>query len=146
YSTPYAQCHRIAQLLEGQRHLFVLDEFEWVRAPSQPPQAWEYISTLLRAFGNRRLGAHGSFCLVTSRTPVPQLSEGQRDIPVRGLDPEDAVRLLRSTNKVRGGEEELRRVAIGVNGHALMLTLLEGPADQINIAGLRADSSDQVRD
>ncbi len=76
------------------------------------------------------LNSHPSQCnkvLITSR-PRPlgfhkPPSNCMQEYPVKGLEVDEAVELLRK-HRVKASEEELRKVAISCEGHALSLTLL----------------------
>ena len=123
-STSLSRCERLAQLLQRDRHLLLLDGLEvlqWQQTPSPGSLRDRAMALLLEELAVDNPG----LCVVTSRIPVdlPGDSGEVIHVPLEGIRP-DAGRALLTSLRVRGSDADLRRVAGTCAYHALSIKLL----------------------
>jgi hypothetical protein len=124
--TAWEKGERLAKLVGHRRTLLVLDGLEPLQ---NPPGAQEgrlrdpSLQALLRELAGFNMG----LCVITTRTPVADLSDHEgssvRRRDLEHLSGDEGARLLRALG-VKGDEAELRRASDEFSGHCLALTLL----------------------
>jgi tetratricopeptide (TPR) repeat protein len=122
---PEERGQRLAELLQRQRNLLVLDGFQWLQEQEgdlgkiKSPAIQSLICTL--AVQNKGL------CVISTRLPVLDLAYlAETTAPVlelKNLSSQAGAELLKSLG-VRGPDEELEQASTEVQGHALALNLL----------------------
>jgi tetratricopeptide (TPR) repeat protein len=122
---------RLRKWIGKRRSLLVLDGLEPFQKPPTPREEGgkitnEALRRLIRHLATQMNG----LCVITSRFAVQDLKDliGEdeaREISLRGLDRESAVRLLKKRG-LRGPEEEFNKAALDYNNHPLSLSVLAG--------------------
>lgn len=117
---------RLAQLIQEQRTLLILDGLEPLQHPPGPLRGDltdPALQALIRSLGESNPG----LCVVTTRERVTDISEmsssRQQTIDLNTLLPSFGAQLLTEFG-VNGDESELRAASREVDGHALALILL----------------------
>jgi predicted ATPase len=124
--TAWEKGERLAKLVGHRRNLLVLDGLEPLQ---NPPGAQEgrlrdpSLQALLRELAGFNMG----LCVITTRTPVADLSDHEGSSALRRelehLSSHAGAQLLRALG-VKGDEAELRNASDEFSGHCLALTLL----------------------
>src|SRR6516225_2028687 len=124
--TAWEKGERLAKLVAHRRTLLVLDGLEPLQNPPGPQEGRlrePSLQALLRELAAFNLG----LCVITTRTPVPEIADHERTSALRRdleqLSSDAGAKLLRALG-VKGNEEELRSASDGFSGHCLALTLL----------------------
>src|SRR5262245_15775464 len=124
--TAWEKGERLAKLVAHRRTLLVLDGLEPLQNPpgSQEGRLREpALQALLRELAAFNTG----LCVITTRTPVADISDHERSSALRRslehLSSDAGAKLLRASG-VKGHEEELRKASDEFSGHCLALTLL----------------------
>jgi tetratricopeptide (TPR) repeat protein/transcriptional regulator with XRE-family HTH domain len=122
---------RLIGQVKNHRTLLVLDGLEPLQKPptarekgGQITQANEALRWLIRHLARHMDG----LCVITTRSPVQDLEDLKsggwaREICLGGLEPADAVRLLKHQD-LQGSEELFNEAARGYNHHPLSLSVL----------------------
>jgi tetratricopeptide (TPR) repeat protein len=124
--TAWEKGERLAKLIGNRRTLLVMDGLEPLQ---NPPGAQEgrlrepSLQALLRELAGFNMG----LCVITTRTPVADLSDHEGSSALRRalehLSSHAGAQLLRALG-VKGDEAELRSASEEFSGHSLALTLL----------------------
>jgi len=121
--SPWEKGERLAELVRKQRTLLVLDGVEPLQQPPEGRLKDPALQTLLRELAHSNPG----LCIVTTRLAVDDLKDfagtSVETIDLDNLAPEAGASYLARLS-VKGTDEELRRAAKDLDGHALALTLL----------------------
>ena len=123
----YEKGRRLAQLVNEQRALLILDGLEPLQYAPTSPTAGELkdqgLSALLKGLAANNKG----LCVVTTRTPIPDLRAYWQttapEVELLRLSKEAGIALLRSLG-VNGRQEEFETLVEVVKGHALTMNLL----------------------
>jgi tetratricopeptide (TPR) repeat protein len=119
------RAHMIAAMLRTRRYLFVLDGIE-VLQHQEADRYGELVSNALREFLSLfATPQHDSFCLITSRAPLVDLTNAREytQYGVEGLTANEGHELLRNAGVIRP-DSELDRIVATWSGHALTLSLI----------------------
>jgi hypothetical protein len=124
--TAWEKGERLAKLISHRRSLLILDGLEPLQNPPGPQEGRlrePSIQALLRELAGFNMG----LCVITTRTPVADLSDHEGSSALRRalghLSSHAGAQLLRALG-VKGDEAELRRASDEFSGHCLALTLL----------------------
>jgi hypothetical protein len=124
--TAWEKGERLAKLVAHRRTLLVLDGLEPVQNPPGPQEGRlrePSLQALLRELAAFNLG----LCVITTRTPVPDIAEHEGTSALRRdldqLSSDAGAKLLRA-HGVKGEEAELQSASDEFSGHCLALTLL----------------------
>ena len=124
--TAWEKGERLAKLIAHRRTLLVLDGLEPLQNPPGPQEGRlrePSLQALLRKLAAFNMG----LCVITTRTPVADISDHERTSALRRslehLSSDAGAKLLRALG-VNGHEAELRNASDDFRGHCLALTLL----------------------
>jgi serine/threonine protein kinase len=124
--TAWEKGERLAKLVARRRTLLILDGLEPLQNPPGP-QEGRLREPSLQAFLRELAAFNKGLCVITTRTPVADISDHERTSALRrDLEhlPSDAgAQLLRALG-IKGDEAELRSASDEFSGHCLALTLL----------------------
>lgn len=122
----WSKGERLAQLVQQNRTLLILDGMEPLQHPPGPLEGEltdPGVKALLRGLGENNPG----LCVVTTRETVPDIADmgetRRLTIDLTALTPGFGAQLLREYG-INGDDEELRQASRDVQGHALTLILL----------------------
>jgi hypothetical protein len=124
--TAWEKGERLAKLVAYRRTLLVLDGLEPLQNPPGP-QEGRLREPSLQALLRELAAFNTGLCVITTRTPVADISDHERTSALRRdleqLSSDAGAQLLRALG-VQGDDAELRRAANEYHGHCLALTLL----------------------
>jgi hypothetical protein len=124
--TPWEKGERLAKLIGRRRTLLVLDGLEPLQNPPGP-QEGRFRDPSLQALFRKLAAFNMGLCVITTRTPVADLSDHERSSALcrvlEHLSSHAGAELLRAQG-VKGDEAELRSASDEFSGHCLALTLL----------------------
>jgi serine/threonine protein kinase len=126
HGTAWEKGERVAKLVAHRRTLLVLDGLEPLQNPPGP-QEGRVREPSLQALLRELAAFNTGLCVITTRTPVADISDHERaSAPRRNLEhlsSDAGAKLLRALG-VNGHEAELRSASDEFSGHCLALTLL----------------------
>jgi hypothetical protein len=126
YKDPWAKGERLAQLVNQQSTLLILDGLEPLQHPPGPLHG-ELSDPSLQALLRGLNEGHPGLCVVTTREAVPDLAELSQPrrvtVDLNTLADADGAKLLKLYG-VTGSDEERQQASADVEGHALALILL----------------------
>jgi TIR domain/NACHT domain len=124
--TAWEKGERLAKLIAHRRTLLVLDGLEPLQNPPGP-QEGRLREPSLQALLRELAAFNTGLCVITTRTPVADISDHERTSALRRslehLSSDAGAKLLRALG-VNGHEAELRNASDEFRGHCLALTLL----------------------
>jgi tetratricopeptide (TPR) repeat protein len=124
--TAWEKGERLAKLVAHRRTLLVLDGLEPLQNPPGP-QEGRLQEPSLQAFLRELAAFNRGLCVITTRTPVPEIADHEGTSALRReldqLSSDAGAKLLRA-HGVKGEEAELRSASDEFGGHCLALTLL----------------------
>ncbi len=125
--SPWDKGERLAERVRAQRTLLVLDGLEPLQYPPGGALGGRLKDPALQSLLRELALSNPGLCILTTRLGVDDLKDFagtlQETIDLENLAPEDGARYLERLG-VKGTQEELRRAAEDLEGHALALTLL----------------------
>ena len=124
--TAWKKGERLAKLVAHRRTLLVLDGLEPLQNPPGP-QEGRLREPSLQALLRELAAFNTGLCVITTRTPVADISDHERTSALRRslehLASDAGAKLLRALG-VNGHEAELQNASDEFRGHCLALTLL----------------------